>query len=93
LETKAARTALAWAEHAAREADIPALTAEVESASLVMKTPAAHLIARGEERPTVTNTAPHVLEINEIVHPTSPSARRRRCECDARSPCEKLWLN
>ena len=51
LQTKAARAALARAEHAAREADIPALTAEVESASLVMNTPAARLIARGEERP------------------------------------------
>ncbi|RWC43952.1 MAG: helix-turn-helix domain-containing protein [Mesorhizobium sp.] len=50
LRTKAARAALARAEHAAREADIPALTAEVESASLVMNTPAARLIARGEER-------------------------------------------
>jgi hypothetical protein len=50
LRTKAARAALTRAEHAARDADIPALTAEVESASLVMKTPAARLIARGEER-------------------------------------------
>jgi hypothetical protein len=51
LQMKAARAALVRAENAAREADIPALTAEVESASLVMKTPAARLIARGEERP------------------------------------------
>ena len=50
LRTKAARAALARAEHAAREADIPALTAEVESAALVLNTPAARLIARGEER-------------------------------------------
>jgi len=53
LQTKAARAALSRAEHAAREADIPALTAEVESASLVMNTPVARLIARGEERPLV----------------------------------------
>jgi hypothetical protein len=51
LQTKAARAALTRAEHVAREADIPALTAEVESASLVMNTTAARLIARGEERP------------------------------------------
>jgi hypothetical protein len=51
LQMKAARAALVRAANAAREADIPALTAEVESASLVMKTPAARLIARGEERP------------------------------------------
>jgi hypothetical protein len=50
LQTKAARAAFARAEDAAREADIPALTAEVESASLVMKTPAARLIAHGGER-------------------------------------------
>ena len=45
-----ARAALARAERAASEADIPALRAEVESASLALKTPAARLIARGEER-------------------------------------------
>ena len=41
---KAARAALARAEHAAREAGIPALMAEVESASLVLNTPAARLM-------------------------------------------------
>jgi len=50
LRTKTARAALARAERAARNAGIPALTAEVESASLVLDTPAARLIARGEER-------------------------------------------
>jgi tetratricopeptide (TPR) repeat protein len=50
LRTKAARAALTRAERAAREADIPALMAEVESAALVMNTPAARLIARGDER-------------------------------------------
>src|SRR6267143_6385615 len=50
LHTKAARVALARAEHAARHAGIPALTAEVESASLILNTPTARLIARGEER-------------------------------------------
>ena len=50
LRTKTARAALARAERAAREADIPALTAEVESASLALNTPAARLVARGEER-------------------------------------------
>ena len=49
LRTKAARAALARAERAAR-ARIPALTAEVESATLVLNTPAARLIARGEKR-------------------------------------------
>ena len=50
LQTKAARAALTRAEHAARQADIPALTAEVESAFLVMNTPAARVRRGGEER-------------------------------------------
>jgi DNA-binding transcriptional ArsR family regulator len=50
LRAKAARAALARAERAARHAGIPALTAEVESAFLVLNTPAARLIASGEER-------------------------------------------
>jgi hypothetical protein len=50
LRTKAARAALARAGHAARHAGIPALAAEVESASLVLNTPAARLIAGGDER-------------------------------------------
>jgi hypothetical protein len=50
LRTKPARAALARAWRAARHAAIPALTAEVESASLVLSTPAARLIARGEVR-------------------------------------------
>jgi len=50
LRTKAARAALVRAERAAREARIPALMAEVESASLVLNMPAARLIANGEER-------------------------------------------
>ena len=50
LRTKAARAALTRAERAARDASIPALSAEVESATLILKTPAARLIACGEER-------------------------------------------
>ena len=50
LRTKAARAALARAEHAAHHARIAALAAEVERASLVLDTPAARLIASGEER-------------------------------------------
>ena len=50
LRTKAARAALARAGKAARAAGIPALSAEVESASLMMDAPAARLIARGETR-------------------------------------------
>jgi hypothetical protein len=50
LRTKTARAALARAERAARRAGNPVLTAEVESASRVLNTPAARRIARGEER-------------------------------------------
>ena len=51
LRTKEARAALARADYAARHAGIPALRAEVESAFLVLNTPAARLIAGGETRP------------------------------------------
>ena len=50
LRTQAARTALARAERAAHEARIPALTAEVASASRILSTPAARLISSGEQR-------------------------------------------
>jgi hypothetical protein len=50
LRIEPARTALASAARAARDAAIPGLSAEVESASLAMNAPAARLIARGEER-------------------------------------------
>ncbi|WP_347929598.1 helix-turn-helix domain-containing protein [Pseudomonas helvetica] len=50
LQAKTARTALTRAEHAARHAGIPALTAEVDSARLLLDTPAARLITGGEER-------------------------------------------
>ncbi len=53
IRTKAARAALAQAEQAARQADIPALTAEVENASQILNTPAARLIERGKERTLV----------------------------------------
>ncbi|AXF11925.1 helix-turn-helix domain-containing protein [Paraburkholderia graminis] len=50
LQTAAARVAFARAKQAAYEARIPALIAEVESASHTLKLPAARLIASGEER-------------------------------------------
>ena len=50
LRTKTARAALVRAERAAIRAGIPALTAEIESATLALNTPAARLIARGGER-------------------------------------------
>jgi hypothetical protein len=51
LRVKPARAALARAARAARDAGIPALTAEVETASRVLTTPAARLVTRGAARP------------------------------------------
>jgi tetratricopeptide (TPR) repeat protein len=67
LQTTTARAALARAEHAAREADIPALTAEVEGASLVLNTPAARLIAHGEERPLLLEEVEALLASKALV--------------------------
>jgi hypothetical protein len=50
LRAKTARAALSRAERAARHAGIPALSAEVQSASRVLNMPAARLIAHGGER-------------------------------------------
>jgi tetratricopeptide (TPR) repeat protein len=50
LRIKVASAALTRAKSAAQEARIPPLLAEVESASLVLDSPAARLIARGKER-------------------------------------------
>jgi hypothetical protein len=67
LRTQAARAALARAERAARHARIPALTAEVESAFLVLNTPAARLIARGGERLLRLEEVEAVLASNAFV--------------------------
>jgi hypothetical protein len=67
LRTKAARAALARAERAARHARIPALTAEVESAFLVLNTPAARLIATGEERPLLLEEVETLLASHAFV--------------------------
>jgi hypothetical protein len=50
IQTQPARTALARAARAAREAGIPALSAEVENAALTLHTPAGRLIAQGQQR-------------------------------------------
>jgi hypothetical protein len=67
LHTKAARAALTRAELAAREVDIPALTAEVERASLVMNTTAARVIARGEERPLLLEEVEALLASGALI--------------------------
>jgi hypothetical protein len=67
LQTRTARAALARAGHAARDAGIPALTAEVESASLVLDTPAARLISGGGERPLLLGDVEALLASKALV--------------------------
>jgi len=67
LRTKAARAALAGAERAARRARIPALTAEVESASLALDTPAARRIGKGEARPLLLEEVEALLGSEALV--------------------------
>ena len=50
LRTKAARSAIGRARRASLEARIPALAAEVESASNILTVPAARIVANGDER-------------------------------------------
>jgi hypothetical protein len=67
LRTKAARAALARATRAAQHARIPALTAEVEHAYLVLNTPAARLIANGGERILLLEDVEALLASNAFV--------------------------
>jgi hypothetical protein len=67
LRSKAARAALARAERAARHARIPALTAEVESAFVVLNTPAARLIRGTEERPLLLDDVEALLASDAFV--------------------------
>jgi hypothetical protein len=67
IRTREARAALAKAEAAARHAGIPGLIAEVESAALVLSTPAARLIARGEERPLLLEAVEALLSSGALI--------------------------
>jgi tetratricopeptide (TPR) repeat protein len=67
LRTELARAALARAERAARQAGIPALAAEVESASRVLTTPAARAITSGEERLLMLDDVEALLASNALV--------------------------
>jgi len=67
VHASAARAALARAADAAAAARIPALSAEVERASFVLVTPAARLIARGEERPLLLDEVEAVLASEALV--------------------------
>ncbi len=67
LHTEAARAALARARHAAERANIPALTAEVDSAFLALTTPAARLMAGGEQRPLLLEDVEALLASTAFV--------------------------
>ena len=67
LRTEAAREALVRAERAAHDARIPALTAEIESASRALNTPAARLISRGEARPLLLEEVEALLSSKALV--------------------------
>jgi hypothetical protein len=67
LRVKSASAALARAARAARAAAIPALEAEVESASRVLAAPAARSIARGEERVLLLEEVESLLASKALV--------------------------
>ena len=67
LQTQAARAALARALDAARVARIPALIAEVQSASAHLSTPAARRIARGQERPLLLQDVEALLASKMLI--------------------------
>lgn len=78
LRTKDARAALGRAARAARLAGIPALTAEVESANLVLDTPAARLITRGEEQPLLLEQLEDLATSEALVVDTFHHSVRRQ---------------
>ncbi|MVV52246.1 helix-turn-helix domain-containing protein, partial [Pseudomonas sp. PB120] len=67
LETQRARSAITRAEAAARVAGIPALTAEIQSAALILETPAARLIAQGQARPLLLEEVEALLGSASLV--------------------------
>ncbi len=67
LHTKTARAALARATQAARKADIPALSAEIESAARHFRTPAARLISHKGERPLLLHQVEALLASKTLV--------------------------
>lgn len=78
LRTKTARAALASAGRAAQQAGIAALIAEVENASRVLDTPAARLIACGQERLLLLEDVEAVLASGALVVDACRYAVRER---------------
>ncbi len=67
IRTRDARSALMRAERAAREAGIPALWAEVDSALRVLNTAAARRIAKGEDRPVRLDEVEALLKSRALI--------------------------
>lgn len=78
LKTRDARAALDRAGKAARLAKIPALIAEVDSASLILSTPAARLIARGSEHPLLLGEVERLATSTALVIDTFHHVVRRQ---------------
>ena len=78
LRIKTARAALASAGRAAEQAGIAALIAEVENASRVLDTPAARLIACGQERLVLLEDVEALLASGALVVDASRYAVRGR---------------
>ncbi len=67
VKIAASRTALTRAEKAARQARIPPLLAEVESAAHALEIPAARLIAHGTERPLRLDEVENLVASDALV--------------------------
>lgn len=78
LKTKDARAALDLAARAARQAKIPALVAEVDSAKLILDTPAARLIAGGSEHPLLLGEIERLATSTALVVDTFHHVVRRQ---------------
>lgn len=67
LQAVSARSALAHARDAVRQAGIPALAAEVEGLACALHAPAARLVARGEERLLALGEVETLLDSGALV--------------------------
>ncbi|ETR74844.1 hypothetical protein X566_18710 [Afipia sp. P52-10] len=67
LRAKTARAALTRAQRAARNARIPALSAEIDTATLALNTPAARLIAKRRERLLLLGDVETLLASNALI--------------------------
>jgi len=77
LRTREAGAALHRADRAARQAAIPALTAEVEAASAALRAPAARLVGRDHDRPLRLDEVESLLASKALVVDACRNAVRR----------------